>query len=91
MANDILEFLADEGINIEATSANKTIILKADSASTSRKGIVRLATDAEMTAGNDNTVVPTVKQLKDWISLSASELTHGSSPLADGHIVLVYE
>jgi hypothetical protein len=63
-----LEIITNNGINSIADNTNKTITIKADEATSIKKGVIRLAADNEMNIGTDTTIVPTVKQVADKLS-----------------------
>jgi hypothetical protein len=72
VASDTLTLLPSTGIDITATG--KVITFASVDATNIVKGIIRLATDAEATAGTSTVVVPTVKQVKDAITTASGTL-----------------
>jgi energy-converting hydrogenase Eha subunit B len=65
---DTINFTENTGISLTSNAATKTVTIAGKDATTSAKGIIKLATDAEMDAGASTTIVPTVKQVADKLS-----------------------
>lgn len=83
----------DSAINLDKTGTGNSIVISALDASDSQKGVVEIATDAEVAAGTSTVTVMTTKQVMDEVAKKLvkdfSSLTALSS-ISDSDVIAIY-